>query len=74
LVFPSTLALILACSFQAFDTVTESEVQSAQRALASEMSPQITELIDRAEAGLEAMKKREKLLRAKVPRLSPSPE
>lgn len=53
-------------NIKAFDIVTESEVVAAQRALASEMSPQITELIDRAENGLETMKKREKTLREKV--------
>ncbi|KAK4047018.1 DASH complex subunit spc19 [Microbotryomycetes sp. JL201] len=53
-------------SRRAFDLVTESEVQDAQRSLAAEMGPQITELIDRAEAGLEQVKKRERALKAKV--------
>ncbi|ORY88020.1 Spc19-domain-containing protein [Leucosporidium creatinivorum] len=59
-------------SRRAFDTITETEVLSAQRSLASEMGPQITELIERAEGGLEGMKKKEKLLRAKLEkRLAP---
>lgn len=63
---------------QAFDTVTESTVLSAQRSLASFMSPQITELISRAESGLEGLKVKERGLRIKVaPRLpnrtEPSP-
>ncbi|GAA5924667.1 hypothetical protein JCM1841_006380 [Sporobolomyces salmonicolor] len=49
-----------------FDLVTEPEVFSAQRALANEMGPQITELIRRAEDGLEGLKARERGLRAKV--------
>ncbi|SCZ93152.1 BZ3500_MvSof-1268-A1-R1_Chr6-2g08493 [Microbotryum saponariae] len=53
---------------RAFDTVTESEVTAAQRELAHEMKPQISELIQRAENGLETMKKRERLLRTKVRR------
>ncbi|CEQ40333.1 SPOSA6832_01931, partial [Sporobolomyces salmonicolor] len=51
-----------------FDLVTEPEVFSAQRALANEMGPQITELIRRAEDGLEGLKARERGLRAKVRR------
>ncbi|SCV67807.1 BQ2448_5418 [Microbotryum intermedium] len=53
-------------SRRAFDTVTESEVTAAQRELANEMQPQISELIQRAESGLETMKKRERLLRTRV--------
>ncbi|GAA5920401.1 hypothetical protein JCM5296_005710, partial [Sporobolomyces johnsonii] len=49
-----------------FDLVTEPEVFSAQRALANEMGPQISELIRRAEGGLEGLKARERGLRAKV--------
>lgn len=49
-----------------FDLVTEPDVFSAQRALANEMSPQIEELIGRAEDGLEGLKQRERALRAKV--------
>ncbi|KAK4056825.1 hypothetical protein OIO90_002075 [Microbotryomycetes sp. JL221] len=60
-------------SRRAFDLVTESEVQAAQRALAAEMGPQITELIQRAEQGLETVKKREKALRQKVDKRSVVP-
>ncbi|GAA5826343.1 hypothetical protein JCM3770_000130 [Rhodotorula araucariae] len=49
-----------------FDLVTEPDVFSAQRALANEMSPQIEELIGRAEDGLEGLKQRERALRTKV--------
>ncbi|GAA5912235.1 hypothetical protein JCM8208_001309 [Rhodotorula glutinis] len=49
-----------------YDLITEPEVWSAQRALANEMSPQIEELIGRAESGLEGLKARERELRAKL--------
>lgn len=49
-----------------FDLVTEPDVFAAQRALANEMSPQIEELISRAEDGLEGLKQRERALRARV--------
>ncbi|KDE05174.1 hypothetical protein MVLG_04417 [Microbotryum lychnidis-dioicae p1A1 Lamole] len=38
----------------------------SNRELANEMKPQISELIQRAENGLETMKKRERLLRTRV--------
>lgn len=41
-------------------------MRAAQRDLASEIEPQIKELIERAEDGLEGLKKREKVLQAKV--------
>ncbi|GAA5849539.1 hypothetical protein JCM8547_000489 [Rhodosporidiobolus lusitaniae] len=53
-------------SRRAFDIVTEPEVIAAQRALANEMRPQIEELISRAEGGLEALKERERTLKAKL--------
>lgn len=49
-----------------FDLVTETEVFSAQRALANEMAPQIEEYIARAEGGLEELKQRERALQGKV--------
>lgn len=49
-----------------FDLVTETEVFSAQRALANEMAPQIEECITRAEGGLEELKQRERALQGKV--------
>ncbi|BGP15803.1 hypothetical protein JCM10213v2_003792 [Rhodosporidiobolus nylandii] len=53
-----------------FDLVTEPEVFDAQRALANEMRPQIEELIQRAEGGLEGLKERERGLRAKLDKRS----
>ncbi|GAA5997732.1 Spc19p [Rhodotorula paludigena] len=53
-----------------FDLVTEPDVFAAQRALANEMSPQIEELISRAEDGLEGLKQRERALRARVDKRS----
>lgn len=41
-------------------------MRAAQRDLASEIEPQIKELIERAEGGLEGLKKRERALQAKV--------
>ncbi|GAA5945747.1 hypothetical protein JCM3775_005836 [Rhodotorula graminis] len=67
----SRLASVV-CSTRNFDLVTEPEVWSAQRALANEMSPQIEELIGRAERGLEALKARERELRAKLDKRLPS--
>ncbi|GAA5848557.1 hypothetical protein JCM9279_006603 [Rhodotorula babjevae] len=53
-------------SRRSYDLITEPDVWSAQRALANEMSPRIEELIGRAESGLEALKARERELRAKL--------
>ncbi|KAM0746157.1 hypothetical protein T439DRAFT_337509 [Meredithblackwellia eburnea MCA 4105] len=51
---------------QAFDVVTETEIHKAQRDLASVVEPQIKQLIQLAEEGLEEMKAQEKALREKV--------
>lgn len=59
---------VLLARAQNYDLVTEPDVWSAQRALANEMSPQIGDLIGRAEVGLEGLKARERELRAKVRR------
>lgn len=55
---------------QVFDVVTEDDVAKGQRELASEIDPQINELIARAEAGIERVKAREQLARSKVALLS----
>ncbi|KAI5477130.1 mitotic spindle biogenesis protein Spc19 [Pseudohyphozyma bogoriensis] len=53
-------------STHCFDVVTETEVSRAQRDLASEIEPQIKELIELAETGLEELKGKEKHLRARL--------
>ena len=58
---------------QCFELITETELQSAQRAMSNEMEPQIKELIARAEDGIEVLKKREKSLKAKASSI-PTPE
>jgi len=49
-----------------YDLIPSSEILAAQKALENEMSPQIQELISRAESGLEQLKKRERELHARV--------
>ena len=44
---------------QAFEIVTETEVHRAQRELAGQVEPQVKELIQRAEDGLEDLKRKE---------------
>lgn len=46
--------------------MTETEVHRAQRELAGQVEPQVKELIQRAEDGLEDLKRKEKVLRGKV--------
>ncbi|GAA5963698.1 hypothetical protein JCM3765_003549 [Sporobolomyces pararoseus] len=53
-------------STRVYDLIPSNEIKSAQKALENEMSPQIQELIVRAETGLETLKKRERELQTRV--------
>jgi len=55
-----------------YELVAESDMASAQRQLASEIEPQIKELIERAESGLLELQKKEKNLHDKAETLAPS--
>ena len=52
---------------QVFLLVDESTVKKYKADLSDEIEPQITELISRAEKGMEALQKKRLLLQTKVP-------
>lgn len=49
-----------------YELVTGSEIRAAQYSIASEIEPQIKELIALAEGGLDTLRAKEKALAAKV--------
>ncbi|GAA5848857.1 hypothetical protein JCM5353_004062 [Sporobolomyces roseus] len=53
-------------SNRVYDLIPVSSIHSAQEALKSSMSPQITHLVQRAEDGLSTLKEKERSLRARV--------
>ncbi|KAL8292055.1 hypothetical protein RQP46_001521 [Phenoliferia psychrophenolica] len=59
---------LAAATTSEWELVTETEVSLAQRELAGQVEPQVKALIQRAEDGLEELKRRERAQRAKVER------
>ena len=53
-----------------FELVTETDIRVARDSLADAIEPQVRELIDRAEAALGKMERKEKALSSKVSRYS----
>ncbi|GAA5940031.1 DASH complex subunit SPC19 [Sporobolomyces koalae] len=53
-------------STRVYDLIPGTEIDTAQELLRLEMSPQIDQLVSRAEVGLEVLKERERALRSRV--------
>ena len=66
----SLCAYVCRTNKQHFELITETEVKEAQRDLADEVTPQISELLKRAEQSLAKLERKQFTLKSKVPLVS----
>lgn len=59
-------SLLALADKQHFELITETEVQDAQKDLADEITPQIAELLKRAEQSLARLERKQFALKSKV--------
>jgi hypothetical protein len=64
---PPLSVCVCGANKQHFELITETEVKEAQRDLADEVTPQISELLKRAEQSLAKLERKQFTLKSKVP-------